>query len=123
MKKVLIVEDECILSQSLKSVMEIKGYEVDLFSTLEPVLATSFTNKYSLVILDLNLNVLPGDHLIKELRAAKDSVPIIVMTANLDVAKKIEVMNYGADDYITKPFELPELLSRIEYVIDGRNNS
>lgn len=112
-KRVLIIEDDQEISMLLTVILR--------KAKLEPVVAYSGTegllqlqnNMFDLILLDLMLPGKSGEELIKEIRE-KNSVPIIVISAKVDIEDKVQVLKMGADDYITKPFHQEEVLARVE---------
>lgn len=115
-KKVLIVEDDKEINNILQTFLEQKGYEV--WSALDGHVATQEMNEreYDLILMDLMLPFKSGERLIKELRE-KSQTPVIVLSAKTMLETKLEVLRLGADDYILKPFDLEEVLVRMEVVL------
>ncbi len=123
--KVLIIEDELSLQEALKLNLELEGYLVEVCSSGKD--AISHVQKYTpdLILLDIMLPVLSGVEIYKGLKDLKIFIPVIFLTAKNNVQDKIEGLKLGADDYITKPFDLEELLLRIHNVLkrnSPRNN-
>ncbi|MBI3520403.1 MAG: response regulator transcription factor [Bacteroidetes bacterium] len=119
--KILIVEDEQSLQQTLKLNLELEGYLVEVCSSGKD--AITHVRKFipDLILLDIMLPVLSGVEIYKQLKDLTISIPVIFLTAKNNVQDKIEGLKLGADDYITKPFDLEELLLRIHNVLK-RNN-
>ena len=115
--KLLIVEDETDLREILVKYLSKYGYIVEEAEDGSIGLEMATVNQYDCVILDLNLPVIDGLELARRLRAEKNIVPIIILTARSQIYDKLSGFETGADDYITKPFELKELLARIKAVI------
>jgi DNA-binding response OmpR family regulator len=115
--RLLIIEDEEDIVIPVKSVLERKGYVVDFALEGKKGLYLAHVNKYDCILLDLNLPGLNGIALSKELRAEQNNVPIVMVTARSQLMNKLEGFDAGADDYVTKPFDLKELLARIKAVI------
>jgi two-component system alkaline phosphatase synthesis response regulator PhoP len=115
--KVLIIEDELTLQQTLKLNLELESYVVAVCTSGEEAVST--VNKFNpdLILLDIMLPVLGGIEIYKQLRDLKINTPIIFLTAKNNVQDKIQGLKLGADDYITKPFDLEELLLRIQNVL------
>lgn len=115
--KILIIEDELALQQTLKLNLELENYHVETCSSGAD--AISQIKKYSpdLILLDIMLPVLSGVEIYKQLKKLNITTPIIFLTAKNNVQDKIEGLKLGADDYITKPFDLEELLLRIQNVL------
>lgn len=111
--KILIVEDDISISNVLKIGLESKSFAVDVCNDGESGSFMARTNDYDLIILD---NVLPkkmGGHVCKEIRDRQIYTPILILSAKSEVLSKIELLNLGADDYMTKPFSFEELLARV----------
>lgn len=110
--KVLVVEDEPINQIVAKSLLEKKGYQVDIANTGEQALALYQTNPYTAIIMDMGLPDLPGTEVtrhIRELEKIKDThTPIIACTAN-DLSAKPECLTAGMDDFLVKPLEIETL--------------
>lgn len=117
MYPILIVEDEPSMQMGLRDNLEFEGYEVDLADDGELALEKILTNKYSLVLLDVMLPKLSGFDICKTARKKGVAVPIILLTARGEEIDKVLGLEFGADDYITKPFSLRELLARIRAVL------
>lgn len=107
---ILVVEDQQSIAQNIANYMEDKGHVLDFASQGDQGLTLALTNHYDLVILDLNLPVMDGLEVCKQLREqANHHVPIIMLTARDSIDDKISGFTLGADDYLTKPFSLEEL--------------
>lgn len=107
---ILVVEDQQSIAQNIASYMEDKGHVLDFATQGDQGLELALTNHYDLVILDLNLPVMDGLEVCKQLREqASHHVPIIMLTARDSIDDKISGFTNGADDYLTKPFSLEEL--------------
>lgn len=107
---ILVVEDQQSIAQNIANYMEDKGHVLDFATQGEQGLELALTNNYDLVILDLNLPVMDGLEVCKQLRQqAHHHVPIIMLTARDSIEDKISGFTLGADDYLTKPFSLEEL--------------
>lgn len=115
--KLLIVEDETDLREILVKYLSRHGYIVEEAEDGAIGLEMATINGYDCVILDLNLPAIDGKEVARKLRAEKNNVPIIMLTARSQIYDKLDGFETGADDYITKPFELKELLARIKAVI------
>ena len=115
MTKILIVEDEEALQTLLKYNLEKQGYETVSVMDGKDVIATALAEKPSLILLDWMLPNVSGIDLCREIRKNFDlrKIPIIMLTARGDEADKVKGLSFGADDYMTKPFSVPELLARI----------
>lgn len=110
--KILIIEDDLAIRNTLRLGLESKSFAVDTAEDGEQGSFMARTNDYDLIILD---NVLPqkmGGHVCKEIRENGKHTPIIMLSAKSEILTKIELLNLGADDYMTKPFSFDELLAR-----------
>jgi len=111
--KVLIVEDDNSINNLVAALMKKSGYEVvQAFSGTEAMIYIQSSN-FHLVLMDLMLPGMAGEELIKNIRKTK-TMPVMVVSAKLDKEVKLELFRLGADDYITKPFDVEELSARIE---------
>jgi DNA-binding response OmpR family regulator len=117
MNKILIVEDEAPMLQGLKDNLEFEGYLVDTAPEGNSGLEKILTNKYDLVLLDVMLPYISGFDICKRARKEGISTPIILLTAKGEEIDKVLGLELGADDYITKPFSLRELLARIKAIL------
>ncbi len=110
--RLLIVEDNEHLAQSLSKVFQAKGYAVDCARRGEDGDEALHTQPYDLVILDLGLPDMDGLEVLRRLRLRKSRVPVLVLTARDSLQKRVDGLNLGADDYLGKPFALTELEAR-----------
>jgi DNA-binding response OmpR family regulator len=122
MKKILIVEDEAHMLQGLKDNLEFEGYEVDTASQGETGQEKILSNKYDLILLDVMLPKVSGFDICKAARKQGINTPIILLTAKGEELDKVLGLELGADDYITKPFSLRELLARIKAILRRTGN-
>jgi len=113
--EVLVVDDESQLLRALRITLTARGYDVHTAATGRRALAEASTRPPDLVILDLGLPDIDGAEVINQLRA-HSAVPIIVLSGRTSAADKVAALDAGADDYITKPFGIEELLARIRAV-------
>lgn len=114
--KVLLVEDELNICNFIKMVFETNGYRFTAAQTGKSGLEKFSEEKPDLVILDLGLPDMDGVDIIKEIRKVSD-VPVIVLSARTDEADKVEALDLGVNDYVTKPFGTGELLARVRAAI------
>ncbi|MBR3928982.1 MAG: response regulator transcription factor [Clostridia bacterium] len=114
-RKILIVDDEPLIVKGLKYSLEQDGYETDSAADGEEALAKFFAGRYDLVLLDVMLPKLDGIDVCLRIRE-KSSVPIIMLTAKGEDMDKILGLEYGADDYMTKPFNILEVKARIKTI-------
>ncbi|BAX81729.1 response regulator transcription factor [Labilibaculum antarcticum] len=122
MKPILIVEDEPSMLMGLKDNLEFEGYQVDVAEDGGIGLDKILGNEYSLVLLDVMLPKISGFDICKQVRKKGISTPIILLTARGEEIDKVLGLEFGADDYITKPFSLRELLARIRAVLRRTEN-
>jgi DNA-binding response OmpR family regulator len=116
--RVLIIEDEPRLAENIaRSLRESAGYAVDVANDGQEGLFLAESNEYDVVLLDLMLPLLDGMQLLQRLRKAGQRTPVLVVTARDDKESVVALLNAGADDYLTKPFDLGELLARTKALI------
>jgi two-component system OmpR family response regulator len=115
--RVLVVEDEPDLARTLSRALEEDGYAVDRARTGDEGLQKVSAVPYDTVVLDLGLPGLSGLSLLAAMRARGLASPVLILTARDGVADKVDGLNAGADDYMTKPFALTELLARVRALI------
>jgi len=117
MPKILLLEDDTVLSETLVELLIAEEFEVELVSDGEMALDTTFIKNFDLFLLDVNVPYLNGFELLKSLRDSGDTTPAIFITALTDVSSLSEGFDVGADDYIKKPFDFDELLVRINALL------
>ena len=113
MNKILIIEDEEAIAELEKDYLEISDFEVTIENDGEKGLKTALSEEFDLIILDLMLPGIDGYEICKQIRNQKN-IPIIMVSAKKDDIDKIRGLGLGADDYMTKPFSVSELLARVE---------
>lgn len=111
--RILIVEDEVRLAEALGQIMEEQRYQVDVVNNGADGLDYALMSQYDVIILDVMLPGISGFDVARRLRAAHNSVPILMLTARDDTVDKVAGLDCGADDYMTKPFVSDELLARV----------
>ncbi len=111
--RILIVEDEKNLAESLKQLITDQKYQADTVYDGEDGLEYARSGQYDAVILDVMLPKLNGFQIVKTLRKENNSIPILMLTARDDTEDKVRGLDSGADDYLTKPFTTEELLARV----------
>ena len=116
MKKILIIEDDAKIRRFLQLELEHEGYQIDLAENGEEGLSKVQKLYYDIILLDLMLPLVSGEEVCKKIRGVSE-VPVIVITAKDDIRNKVELLDMGADDYITKPFNIEELFARIRVVL------
>jgi two-component system copper resistance phosphate regulon response regulator CusR len=120
--RILIIEDELNISDALKRALTDQHYSVDVTDLGKEGVYLAVTNGYDLIILDIMLPDMNGWQVCKEIRKEQIICPILMLTALDSIDDKIRGLDEGADDYITKPFDLGELFARIRSLI-RRNSS
>ena len=116
--RVLIVEDERRLAENiLRALREGPGYAADIAPDGEEALLLCGTSNYDLILLDLMIPKLSGRGVLRSLRASQDRTPVLVLTAIGEKTTTIDLLNSGADDYMTKPFDLGELIARVRALV------
>lgn len=111
--KILIIEDDLNIAELERDYLKLNGYEADIETNGEKALKKAFCKEYRLIIVDLMLPGKSGFDIIKEIRM-KFEIPIIVVSARSEDIDKIRGLDYGADDYMTKPFSPAELAARVK---------
>lgn len=111
--KVLIIEDEYNLADAISSMLENEKYIVDINLDGEEGLNNALSGVYDLIILDVMLPIMNGFQILREIRNKKLNVKVIMLTARTSLDDKMEGFDNGADDYLTKPFHMEELLARV----------
>lgn len=122
MIKILLLEDDHILCESLKEFLELEGYKVDVAHRGPEVFDLTFTQTYDLYILDVNVPEINGFDVLSALRDAEDDTPAIYITALTDIKSISKGFAIGADDYIKKPFDPEELVIRIKSKYQNDDN-
>jgi len=117
--RLLIVEDEEVVGENLKKLLELKGFAVDWLTSGEKARSRIllYRNEYDVVILDLALGDMDGMSLTREVRQEGVTTPIIIVTGRSETKDKVALLNSGADDYVVKPFSSEELIARIGSVL------
>lgn len=121
MKNILIIEDDLRIRRILQLELEHEGYLVSLAKDGKEGLEKAKLIRYDLILLDLMLPEISGEKVCKELRKNSD-VPIIVLTAKENIRSKVELLDMGADDYITKPFNIEELFARMRVTLRNKKD-
>jgi DNA-binding response OmpR family regulator len=117
MTKILIVEDEQQIARVLQLELGFEGYETTVKHTGTEGLLAFHEGQFDLVLLDLMLPELSGLEVLKRIRKHNETTPVLLLTAKDDIQDKVTGLDYGANDYITKPFEFDELLARIRVAL------
>ena len=120
--KILLLEDEKMLSDSLKTLLVSKGFQVEAIYDGETGAEYALLGIYDLLILDVMMPGLNGYEVARKLRKERCSVPILMLTAKSDLLDRIEGLNAGADYYLTKPFDTRELLACVNALLRRQGN-
>jgi len=115
--RILVVEDDAPLAEVLRRGLTEDGYATDVVAKLVDARHAVTVNEYDLIVLDRGLPDGDGSLLCAELRAADDFTPVLMLTARDGLGDKVEGLDAGADDYLTKPFDYPELTARIRALL------
>jgi two-component system alkaline phosphatase synthesis response regulator PhoP len=116
-RRVLVVEDEPSLQLTLRDRLEAEGYDVTVIGDGEAALESCARQPFDVVLLDVALPGRDGFEVCRELRARGTNVPILMLTARSQLVDRVVGLKLGADDYLTKPFEMAELLARLEALL------
>ncbi len=114
--RILIVDDEVRLADSIGELMKSQKYSVDIVYDGRDGLAYAESGIYDAIILDIMLPAINGFEIVKQLRKKKINTPVILLTARDDTSDKVHGLDCGADDYLTKPFQADELLARVRAI-------
>ncbi len=120
--RALIVEDEPDLRFALRINLQAEGFEVETAADGDTGLLTARTGRFDVILLDLRLPGLDGTDVLRTLREAGDRTPVICLTARAEERDRILGLDLGADDYVTKPFSVAELLARVRAVLRRSND-
>jgi len=115
--RILVVEDERRVASFIMRALKENAYDVDLAETGERAIELGIHNSYDSILLDIRLPGLNGIEVCRELRAAHIDTPILMLTARALVEQRVEGLDAGADDYLTKPFAVAELLARVRALV------
>ena len=115
--KALVIEDEKQVAGLIRKGLEEQGFHVELCHDGTKAYTLACTRQYDVVVLDVMLPGRDGLSILRGLRAQRNTVPIILLTARSELDERIEGLDMGADDYLTKPFYVEELISRIHAVV------
>jgi two-component system copper resistance phosphate regulon response regulator CusR len=115
--RILIAEDDEALAKFVRLGLEGENYTVDLFCDGEQARAAATQSEYDVVILDLNLPKLDGVSVLRHIRLARPTVPVLILTQRTKVEDRVQCLDTGADDYLGKPFSYSELSARIRALV------
>jgi len=120
--RLLLIEDDKEIIHLLSIALKSLGFAVDTAENGENGLNLALINHYDLIITDYNLPILSGREIIESVRSENQSTPILVLSIRSEISDRVELLNLGADDYLTKPFTLSELLARIKALLRRPQN-
>ncbi|WP_303979747.1 response regulator transcription factor CtrA [Dongia mobilis] len=115
--RVLVVEDDSNTAQSIELMLKAEGYIVDTTNLGEDGLEIGKLYDYDIIILDLMLPDIDGYEVLRRLRAAHINTPILILSGLSELDSKIKGLGFGADDYLTKPFDRRELIARLQAIV------
>ncbi|MEO9824420.1 MAG: response regulator transcription factor [Paracoccaceae bacterium] len=115
--RILVAEDDATLSQQIKAALSEEGRAVDIAANGEEALFLGSTEPYDLVVLDIGLPERDGITVLKKWRKENVATPVLILTARDGWSERVDGLDAGADDYMTKPFHMPELSARIRAMI------
>jgi len=115
--KILLLEDDHLFGETIVDLLEEEGYEVEHFANGQDALDATFSSKFDIYLLDVNVPLINGTTLLGELRESDDNTPAIFLTSHKDKETLELSFSNGADDYMTKPFDMDELLLRLKAVL------
>ena len=122
MKTIMVVEDAKTIRDELKALLETSGYKAILLEKFDNTLENILNNKFDLLLLDINLPNVNGELILREFRK-KSNIPVIMVTSRVKETDEVLSMSYGADDYITKPYNPTILLLRIANIFKRMENN
>lgn len=123
--RILLAEDEPVLSDQIKKVLSAEGRIVDVVHDGQEACFLGATEPYDMIILDIGLPLRDGISILKEWRSTGVTTPVLILTARDGWSDRVDGLDAGADDYLTKPFHLPELAARVRATLrrsSGRTN-
>lgn len=119
---ILIVEDEIALAEAIDHILNKEGYVCDIVSDGQLALDYIYAGSYDLILLDIMLPRLDGISVLRQIRNENIEIPVLMLTAKSSVADKVNGLNAGADDYLTKPFDKEELVARVRALTRRKGN-
>ncbi len=115
--RILLTEDDSMIGTAIAEGVKLAGFAVDWVHDGQSALLALDTTEYSLLILDLGLPKIDGIEVLRRIRSKRLTLPVLIITARDAVADRIAGLNLGADDYLTKPFDLDEMIARIRALL------
>jgi two-component system, OmpR family, response regulator ArlR len=125
LKRILLIEDDAAIARYLELELKHEGFELIIENDGEGGLAKALSEKFDVILLDVMLPKISGIEVLRRLRKSKETTPVILLTAKGEVSDKVTGLDSGANDYMTKPFYIEELLARIRVIFREKttNNS
>ena len=120
--KILIIEDEYSLADAISEMLKKENFDVKIITDGEKGENEALTNIYDLILLDIMLPNKNGFEILNNLKNEKIDTPIIILTAKSEIYDKLNGLENGADDYITKPFHMRELMARVKIILKRKSN-
>lgn len=120
--KILIIEDEYSLADAILETLQKEKFQVNIITNGEDGENEALTNIYDLILLDVMLPKKDGFEILSNLRKEKIDTPVIMLTAKSEISDKLNGLENGADDYITKPFHMRELVARVKVILKRKTN-
>jgi len=115
--KILIIEDEYSLADAISETLKKEKFTVEIATDGQEGEDLAFANVYDLILLDIMLPSKDGFQILQTLRSEKQDIPVIILTAKAEIGDKLKGLENGADDYVTKPFHMSELVARVKVVL------
>ena len=115
--RVLLIEDDSSVARSIELMLKAAGFNIYTTDLGEEGVDLGKVYEYDIIILDLSLPDISGYEVLKQLRMARINTPVLILSGNPDIEAKVKTLGYGADDYLTKPFNKDELIARITAIV------
>ena len=115
--RVLLIEDDNAVARSIELMLKAAGFNIYTTDLGEEGVDLGKVYEYDIIILDLSLPDISGYEVLKQLRMARINTPVLILSGNPDIEAKVKTLGYGADDYLTKPFNKDELIARITAIV------
>ena len=115
--RVLLIEDDAAVARSIELMLKAAGFNIYITDLGEEGVDLGKVYEYDLIILDLDLPDISGYDVLKQLRMARVNTPVLILSGEVDIDAKVKTLGYGADDYLTKPFNKDELVARITAIV------
>ena len=119
--RILLIEDDVLLAQSLTDALEAEGFQVDEADCGEDGLELAKLYEYQVMILDLGLPDMRGDEVLQNLRQQNTDMPVLILSGDTQVESRLSCLHKGADDYLIKPFNMEELVARLQALVRRAN--